>query len=128
MDKYGTSYQGEKKSKFMQAVLLGAFAGAAISMFDKDTREATITGSKKCLSSMGALAKNPNSLINQVKEASGKMKTTIEKISEDVAFISQRVEDLKDVAPQVASVVKETKEAFVEDEENKEGVSLVTKY
>ena len=31
-------YKCAKKSKFMQAILIGALAGAAVSLFDKNTR------------------------------------------------------------------------------------------
>ncbi|WP_110926136.1 YtxH domain-containing protein [Bacillus massiliglaciei] len=116
MRDYSVQYKDEKRSKFMQAVFLGAFAGAAISLFDKETRETVRNNSQKCLAGIKNAAGNPTQFLNQMRDTSAKVRTTIEKISSDVAFISERMEEMKNIPPQVASVVKETKEAFTSDE------------
>ncbi|AXN39488.1 hypothetical protein CN689_18545 [Peribacillus butanolivorans] len=105
-------YKCAKKSKFMQAVLIGALAGAAVSLFDKNTRSSVLANSKSCMNNMKELVKNPNGILNQVRETSSKVRATVEKISDDVSFISQRVEEMKDIPSQVAHVVMETKEVF----------------
>ncbi|KOR77333.1 hypothetical protein AM232_01690 [Bacillus sp. FJAT-21352] len=110
-------YKCAKKSKFMQAVFIGALAGAAISLFDKQTRYSVLENSKSCMSNMKEFVKNPNGVLTQVRETSSKVRSTVEKISEDVSFISQKVEEMKDIPSQVAQVVMETKEVFAVEEE-----------
>lgn len=122
-------YKCAKKSKFMQAVFIGALAGAAISLFDKQTRYSVLENSKSCMNNMKEFVKNPNGVLTQVRETSSKVRSTVEKISEDVSFISQKVEEMKDIPSQVAQVVMETKEVFTAEEEepssrNHERISL----
>src|SRR4051812_46662324 len=90
-------YKCAKKSKFMQAVFIGALAGAAISLFDKDTRNSVLENSKSCMGNMKEFIKNPNGVLTQVRETSSKVRSTVEKISDDVSFISQKVEEMKDI-------------------------------
>ncbi|MDQ0220391.1 YtxH domain-containing protein [Peribacillus cavernae] len=116
MDNNRAGYRMANRSKFMQAIVLGAFTGAAISLFDRQTRNAVMSSSNRCMSGMKSLLMNPNNALNQVKQATGRLRSTIENISADVAFISSRVEEMKDIPPQVAQVVKETKDAFVSEE------------
>ena len=55
-------YKCAKKSKFMQAVFIGALAGAAISLFDKQTRYSVLENSKSCMGNMKEFVKNPRSV------------------------------------------------------------------
>jgi hypothetical protein len=113
---YGQDLRATKRSRFMQAAMLGALAGALISLFDRNTRKSVLASSKRYMGDMKSIVTNPDSTLNQLKETSGKLRATIEQISEDVAFISARVEEIKEIPPQVAHVVKETKDAFTTDE------------
>ncbi|MEH6944309.1 YtxH domain-containing protein [Bacillus sp. JJ722] len=108
------------KNKLLQGILLGALAGAAISLLDRHTRETTIECAKKGLRETREIIQNPDRVIGQVKETSNKIRSTIESITEDVAVITNQVEAIKDITPQLASVVKETKEAFTEDRREEE--------
>lgn len=108
------------KNKLLQGILLGALAGAAISMLDRRTRESTIECAKKGYRETREIIQNPDRIIGQVKETSNKIRSTIESITEDVAVISNQVEAIKDITPQLASVVKETKEVFTEERKEEE--------
>lgn len=116
MNQVREEYRSQKKSKFMQAVLIGALAGAAVSLFDKSTRKAVIANSKNGLTCMKELIQDPSNFLTQVQETSTEFRSTVEKISNDVSFISKRVEEMKNIPSQVANVVMETKEAFASDD------------
>lgn len=122
MNSQERSYTIKKKSKLIQGILLGALAGAAISMLDRYTRESAIECGKKGYYGAREVISNPDQIISQVKETSNKIRSTIESISEDVAFITNQVEVLKELPPQVTSVVKDTKEAFVDDVQKEESI------
>ncbi|MCK1994022.1 hypothetical protein [Peribacillus muralis] len=117
MNNIREEYKSAKKSKFMQAVFIGALAGAAVSLFDKNTRMSVLENSKSCVSNMKAFVNNPNGILTQVRDTSAKVRSTVEKISDDVSFISQKVEEMKDIPAQVAQVVMETKEVFTHENE-----------
>lgn len=109
------SYSDHKKSKLLQGILIGALTGAAISMLDRDTREVFLKTSKKSYIGTKNMIQNPNRVLSQVKETSNRLKTSIESISDDVSFISSKLQELKGIPPQVASVVKETKVALTDE-------------
>ncbi|AOH53249.1 hypothetical protein ABE28_002715 [Peribacillus muralis] len=111
-------YRSAKKSKFMQAVIIGAVAGAVVSLFDKTTRMSVLDNGKSCIGSMRGFVKNPNQVLSQVRETSTKVRSTVQRISDDVSFISQKVEEMKDIPAQVAQVVMETKEVFTAENDD----------
>ena len=108
------SRSSQKGSKLWMAVLGGAAAGLAISLLDKNTRNTVMTGGQKLMTNVKSMAKDPNSVVENVKDMSGKLRTNIDQIGEDVSFISEKVDEMKDMPPQVAEVIKETKEVLVD--------------
>jgi len=106
------TYTTNRKSKLLQGIILGAIAGAAISMLDRHTRESAITCTKKGVKTVRNVVENPEIITNSVKETTEKIRATIESMTEDVAIITNQVELLRDITPQVAAVVKETKEVM----------------
>lgn len=114
------------KSKFISGMIIGAIAGGAISLFDRATRNSVLAGCKKTTSDVTSMIKHPKEAIEKVKTMTSNMRTTMEQVSEDVTFIAQKVEELKDVTPQVVGIVKETKEAFTNDDKKVTGMPSVT--
>ncbi len=104
----------QKGSKLWMAILGGAAAGFAISLLDKKTRNTVMTGGQKMMTNVKSVAKDPNSLVENVKDMSGKIRTNIDQIGQDVSFISEKVDEMKEMPPQVAGVIKETKEVLVD--------------
>ena len=102
------------KSKFWKGVLFGAIAGGAISLLDRDTRKSVIEGCQKTTGKITYYAKHPQEAANQLKESTRKIRNTIEEVGEEVAFIAERIDELKEMTPQVTDFVKETKDTFIE--------------
>ncbi len=100
------------KSKFWKGVLLGAFAGGALSLIDRETRRVVFENCQKTTGKITYYAKHPQEAVHQVKESTRKIRDTIEEVGEEVSFIAERIEELKEVTPQVSDFVKETKETF----------------
>lgn len=50
-----------------------------------------------------------------MKEATGTMRSTVEKISDDVSFIADKVDEFKEVPSQLVKMVIDTKESFEQD-------------
>lgn len=104
----------QKGSKLWMAILGGAAAGFAISLLDKNTRNTVMTGGQKMMTNLKSVAKDPNSVVENMKDISGKIRTNIDQIGQDVSFISEKVDEMKEMPPQVAGVIKETKEVLVD--------------
>lgn len=107
--------ENKKNSQFTKAVLLGALAGAVISLFDKETRSSVAGNGKSFASGVKNFLLHPDGVLNQVKEATGTMRRTVEKISDDVSFIADKVEEFKEVPSQLVKMVIDTKESFEQD-------------
>ncbi|AJI24071.1 YtxH domain-containing protein [Priestia megaterium] len=103
-----------KRNKLVEGIVIGAIIGGAVSLFDKETRNSVIQGSKKLKDKTTTLIQHPELVTDTVKEKYETIRTTIEQVSEDVSFVAGKVEKLKETTPQVMEIVNDTKEAFVE--------------
>jgi gas vesicle protein len=101
-----------RKNQFWKGMLLGAIAGGALSLLDKDTREAMMDNVKRTSVKVRYIIRHPDEISEKLKETSEKFKSTFETVSEDISFISEKVEELRELTPQVTEMLKETKETF----------------
>lgn len=100
------------KSKLLEGIIIGAIAGAAISMLDKNTRRTVIENSKAVKNKTVHMIKHPDEVKQNLQEKYAAVRETIEQVSDDVSFLTTQVEQLKKTTPQVLDVVKTTKETF----------------
>lgn len=112
----------------VKGLLLGGLIGASLSMLDKRTRKNSLYNMRRLSTSITDF----DTMSSSITDTSEKVKQTAEKVSNDVAFILEKVEELKEVTPTIASIVKETKDAFTTggaDEEYKpQGITSSTQY
>ncbi|OMP68136.1 hypothetical protein [Domibacillus epiphyticus] len=102
------------KSKFFVSVLAGAAAGGALALLDKSTRSEMSSWAKYLI----ALAKDPEQLTASSRELIDRATETARQINEDVSFIKGKVDNLKDLTPQVKDLVDETKTTFAPQGQN----------
>lgn len=102
------------KSLFWKGVFLGAIAGGALSLFDKDTRQAVAANCKKTTGEISHYIKHPNEAISQVKELTSKVKSTIEQVTSDVSFIASKVDELKEGTSENTGLDDDFDEAYKE--------------
>ncbi|MFS0577012.1 YtxH domain-containing protein [Sporosarcina sp. 179-K 3D1 HS] len=105
------------KGKFGTFVILGALAGAAISLFDRSTREQVTKKSKNIISEISYYRNNPDDLKQMVMEKKDKVQMVYNQLSGDANYLKTQVEELKTLTPQVKELVVDTKEAFVESKD-----------
>ena len=106
------------KSKFIPAVLLGALAGAAISMLDKSTREHTIETSKKIKDTVTYYAQNRDELVQLVETKVDQAQSVYASTQENISSLMTKVEDVKALPETIMSLVTETKDAFSKQSPN----------
>ncbi|WP_332646207.1 YtxH domain-containing protein [Lysinibacillus sp. 54212] len=100
------------KSKLVPAVVLGALVGAAISLFDKQTREHTIASTKKVKDTVTYYAQNRDELQNLIETKVEQAQTFYSTAEQNITSIMEKVEDAKTLPTTVSSLLSETKEAF----------------
>jgi gas vesicle protein len=105
--------------KLWKGMLWGALAGGAVSLLDKETRLAVKESCQKAAKSITYVVKNPEEITQQVKEKALQFKTTVEEIGEDISYIADKVEELRETTPQVTKMLKETKDTFIKNEEDR---------
>ncbi|WP_180953608.1 YtxH domain-containing protein [Bacillus sp. T33-2] len=99
--------------RFWMGVLLGAVTGGALSLLNKSTRQSVKEDFKVASGSVAYIVKHPDEFFSQVKETAEQVRSTVQQVSEDVSYIAEKVEEMKDVPPQVAHIVEDTKKAFI---------------
>lgn len=105
------------KSKFGTYMILGAIIGGAASLLDKSTREQIVGKSRKTVHMVQYYTKNKDVLKSKIEEQKEKYETIFERVSEDAAYIKEKVDDIRQLTPQIKELATDTKEAFVESKD-----------
>ena len=95
--------------RFWLGVVLGALTGGAISLLEKTTRTAVKEDFSKVSRSMSYVVKNPEEFLEDIKDTANKVRSTVEQVTEDVHFLAEKVEEIRDVPNEVSELVKGTK-------------------
>ncbi len=105
------------ESKFVKGMLVGAIAGAGISLFDRATREDVKFRLKTVSYDVRYYSKNREDLKLKLQEKADKLQTVYNQFTQDAQYISGKVEEIKELSPQVKTLVIDTKDAFVHSKE-----------
>lgn len=104
-------------NKFFKGVMLGAVAGGLLSLLDRTTRQEVGSTLKNSGNYISAYSKNPQRLVDTSREVYEKLRTTADQVSRDIHFISEKVDEIKGMTPQVKEIIEETKETFEDSSE-----------
>ncbi|WP_042454869.1 hypothetical protein [Neobacillus dielmonensis] len=99
-----------RKNQFWKGMLLGALAGGAVSLFDQHTRTVMTENVKKVSGKISYIVRNPGEVTDSIKGTALRVKNTVEQVSEDVAYIIEKVDELRELTPKVTESVKEVKD------------------
>jgi gas vesicle protein len=106
------------KNLFLKGIFYGAIVGGALSLLDKKTRQDMKVNVKKAYEQVSYAARHPGEITENVKETAEKIRNTIEQVSEDLSYITGKVDELRELTPQVKEIVKETKSTFSNHEDS----------
>ncbi|MGG0718115.1 YtxH domain-containing protein [Robertmurraya massiliosenegalensis] len=106
--------------KFWKGILLGAIAGGAISLLDRETRNSVVASCKSGAKNVTHFVTHPGEVAEKLKNTTTQLRTTVEQVSEDVSFIAEKVEEIREVTPTVVGIVQDTKEAFTHNHDEEE--------
>lgn len=100
------------KSKLVPAILIGAVAGAVVSMFDRATREHTVEATKKMKDTVTYYAQNSDELIRLIETKAEQVQSIYLSSQENLNTLLEKADEVKSLPSTVQSMVTETKEAF----------------
>lgn len=102
------------QNKLMTGLLVGAAVGVIVSLFDRNTRNDVMQKSKKVSENAKYYANNKDELKSVVQQQATKFQNLYERVSEDASYVGEKVNELKELTPQVKEMALDTKEAFVD--------------
>ncbi|MEK6268218.1 MAG: YtxH domain-containing protein [Planococcus sp. (in: firmicutes)] len=105
------------QNKLMTGLLVGAAVGVIVSLFDRNTRNDVIEKSKKASDNAKYYASNRDELVQAFQQQAERAQNLYSRISEDASYVGSKVNELKEMSPQVKEMAIETKEAFLDTKE-----------
>ncbi|MGD6817822.1 hypothetical protein [Metabacillus sp. 84] len=101
------------KSVLLRNVAIGAAAGFVLSMFHKPTRESLVEEAKEIGEKAGYYYRNPSLLSEDLKDKLNDAKFVVQNVTDDLKFVNQKVNELKETTPVILDVIKEAKERII---------------
>ena len=102
---------GNKLGKF---IFFGALAGGLISLCDRTTREQVKSKSRKFVSDVRYYSRNPDLVKLMIQKKTEKYQSIYEQVANDASYFKGKIDELKELSPQVKELVVDTKDAFTE--------------
>lgn len=112
------------ENKLVKGIVCGALVGGALTMLDRSTRDAVAKKSRYVGKQIQFYAKNRDELITTIEDQFYKWKSFYEQFASDATYISQKVNEVKEITPQVKTLVTDTKEAFTQSKEEYKSIVI----
>jgi gas vesicle protein len=106
------------KSRFWQGIIIGAIAGGALSLIDKNTRTSVMYSCKKATGKVTYYVKHPRTAVEEMKEFTQNISKTIDVVTDEVSSIAHTINELKEITPYVVDIVMDTKDVMVKHTTN----------
>jgi gas vesicle protein len=107
------------ESKLLKSMVIGAIAGAVISMFERKTREHTIETTKKAKEKVVYYAKNRDELQQIIEQKVEVAQEIYENASQNINTMVNKFEEVKEIPESFQSIVKDTKSIINKPEDLK---------
>lgn len=101
------------KSKLLPYIAIGALVGAAISMFDKTTRQQTVEATKKLKETVSYYSENTDELQNLIDTKMDQVQSLYTSANDNLNDIIAQAEDVKTLPSTIQSLLTETKDVFL---------------
>lgn len=101
-------------NKFGKFIIIGALAGGLISLCDRTTREQVVKKSRSFISDVRYYSRNPDIVKLMIQKKTEKYQSIYEQVANDASYFKGKIEELKELTPQVKELVVDTKDAFTE--------------
>jgi adenylosuccinate synthase len=102
------------ENKLGKYIFFGALVGGLISLCDRRTREDVVNKSRSFMYDVRYYSKNPDVVKLKLQEKSEKYQSIYEQVASDATYFKGKMDELKELSPQVKELVVDTKEAFTE--------------
>ena len=105
------------ENKLVKGIICGAIIGGAVTMFDRKTRDSVMNKTRYVRNEVVYYNKNRNELKSALDEKVTKWKSIYNQLASDVLYVSNKVNEVKGMTPQVKNLLNETKDTFTQSKE-----------
>lgn len=99
-------------NKLVQNMVIGAAAGALLSLLHKPTRQSLTSEGKVLWSRVQEYVHEPSLLTDDVKAVTERTRDLVQRLTTDVQYVNEKVHQLKETTPAVLETLKETKDVM----------------
>ncbi|KGR89978.1 hypothetical protein CD30_14310 [Ureibacillus massiliensis 4400831 = CIP 108448 = CCUG 49529] len=100
------------ESKLLKSMVIGALVGAAVSMFDRKTREHTVNNMKKAKDTVQYYVTHRDQLQQMIEEKIAQVQKLYETTQDNVSFIKDKLDEVREIPVAVQDIMDETKTTF----------------
>ncbi|QFG00202.1 YtxH domain-containing protein [Psychrobacillus glaciei] len=112
------------ESKLAKGIVCGALIGGALTMLDRSTRDTVAQKSRYIGKQIRYYSKNRQELITTLEDQITKWKSFYDQFASDATYISQKVNEVKGITPQVKTLLTDTKEVFTQSKEEYKSIVI----
>ncbi|MGB3103019.1 MAG: YtxH domain-containing protein [Psychrobacillus psychrotolerans] len=105
------------ENKFVKGILYGAVVGGAITLLDRKTRDSVMNKTRYVRNEIKYYSKNREELKNNIEQQITKWKSVYDQFSSDAMYLTEKVNEAKEITPQVKTLFTDTKDAFSHSKE-----------
>nr|MDH3176154.1 YtxH domain-containing protein [Bacillus pumilus] len=102
----------EKNQIVLRGALVGAACGALLTLFHRPTRIALKEKWNDCRQKLDEYREEPGRISACMKEKLEETKQLMRTVSDDLSFLNEQVNQLKETTPRVLEIIEETKDHF----------------
>lgn len=102
----------EKKQIVLQGAVIGAACGILLTLFHKPTRVSLKHKWNDCQQKLDEYRQEPGKMTTCIKEKMEETKQLMRTVSDDLSFLNEQVNQLKETTPKVLEIIEETKDHF----------------
>ena len=102
----------EKNQIVLRGAVIGAACGALLTLFHRPTRIALKDKWNDCQQKLDEYRQEPGRISACMKEKLEETKQLMRTVSDDLSFLNEQVNQLKETTPRVLEIIEETKDHF----------------
>ena len=115
------------ESKFVKGIIYGAVVGGALTLFDRRTRDSVMNRTRYVRNEIQYYSKNREELKTNIEQQITKWKSVYDQFSSDATYLTEKVNEAKEITPQVKTLLTDTKDAFTHSKEEYKSIVVPEK-
>lgn len=105
------------ENKLVKGIIYGAIVGGTLTLLDKKTRDSVLNKTRYVRNEIRYYSNNRAELKNTVDSQITKWTSVYNQFAADATYLSQKVGEVKEMTPQVKTLITDTKDAFTQSKD-----------